>query len=88
MFANFTIRISAPVQATAVPTAAIVREGDGSMTVWTTTDRRHFEKRMVRTGLQQGGTTQILEGLKPGELVVAEGAVFVSNKALGGSGTD
>ena len=43
---------------------------------------------MVRTGLQQGGTTQILEGLKPGELVVAEGAVFVSNKALGGSGTD
>jgi hypothetical protein len=29
--------------------------------------------------------THILEGLRPGELVVTEGAVFVSNKALGGS---
>jgi cobalt-zinc-cadmium efflux system membrane fusion protein len=85
MFANFTISISAPIQATAVPTAAIVREGDGSMSVWVTADRKRFEKRTVKIGLQQGGMTQILEGLRPGELVVTEGAVFVSNKALGGS---
>jgi cobalt-zinc-cadmium efflux system membrane fusion protein len=88
MFANFTIRISAPFQATAVPAAAIVREGDGSMTVWATADRRKFEKRLVHIGLQQGGMTQILDGLRPDELVVTEGAVFVSNKALGGSGAD
>jgi cobalt-zinc-cadmium efflux system membrane fusion protein len=42
----------------------------------------------VHIGLQQGGMTQILDGLRPGELVVTEGAVFVSNKALGGSGAD
>jgi cobalt-zinc-cadmium efflux system membrane fusion protein len=85
MFANFTIRISHPFQATAVPTATVVREGDGSMSVWVTTDHRHFEKRTVRTGMQQNGMTQILGGLRPGELVVSEGAVFVSNKALGGA---
>jgi cobalt-zinc-cadmium efflux system membrane fusion protein len=56
------------------------------MSVWVTTDRKRFEKRTVKIGLQQDGTTQILEGLEPGELVVTEGAVFVSNKALGASG--
>jgi cobalt-zinc-cadmium efflux system membrane fusion protein len=86
MFANFTISISAPIQATAVPNNAVVREGDGSMSVWVTADRKRFEKRTVKIGLQQNGMTQILEGLRPGELVVTEGAVFVSNKALGGSG--
>jgi membrane fusion protein, heavy metal efflux system len=85
MFANFTISISAPIQATAVPNSAAVREGDGSMSVWVTTDRKHFEKRAVKIGLQQDGMTQILEGLEPGELVVTEGAVFVSNKAATGS---
>jgi cobalt-zinc-cadmium efflux system membrane fusion protein len=88
MFANFTIRLSQPFQALAVPAATIVREGDGSMSVWVTTDHKHFDKRTVRTGLQQGGMTQIIGGLKPGELVVSEGAVFVSNKAAGGSGAD
>ena len=31
------------------------------------------------------GSIQILEGLEPGELVVTEGAVFVSNRAAAGS---
>ena len=86
MFANFTIRITAPFEATAVPNSAVVREGEGSMSVWVTSDRRRFEKRTVRIGLQQNGTTQILQGLRPGELVVTEGAVFVSNKAAAGLG--
>jgi membrane fusion protein, heavy metal efflux system len=85
MFANFTISISAPIQATAVPNSAVVREGDGSMSVWVTTDRKRFEKRIAKIGLQQDGMTQILEGLEPGELVVTEGAVFVSNRAAAGS---
>jgi cobalt-zinc-cadmium efflux system membrane fusion protein len=88
MFANFTIRIAEPFQATAVPNTAIVREGDGSMAVWVTTDRKHFDKRLVRTGMQQNGMTQILEGLQPGQLVVTEGAVFISNKAAGGDGAE
>ncbi len=85
MFATFSILIAAGVESTAVPAAAIVREGDGSMSAWITTDRRRFTKRIVRIGLQQRGFTQILDGLRPGELVATEGAIFLSNKALGGA---
>ena len=56
------------------------------MTVWVTADRRRFVKRIVKVGiLQQGGWSQILEGLEPGELVVTDGAVFLSNKLLLGA---
>jgi cobalt-zinc-cadmium efflux system membrane fusion protein len=84
MFAGFDIRISDPIRALAVPTTAVVREGDGTMTLWVTADRRRFERRTVRIGLQQGGFTQILEGVQPGELVVTDGAIFLSNKLAGG----
>ena len=85
MFATFSILITGGLETTAVPAATIVREGDGSMSVWVTTDRRRFDKRIVRIGLQQRGFTQILDGLRPGELVATEGAIFLSNKALGGA---
>jgi len=80
MFATFTIELGSAADQPAVPNSAIVREGDGSMTVWVTTDRRHFEKRVVKTGLQQGGVTQILDGLQAGELIATDGAIFISNK--------
>ena len=85
MFANFTIRIGDPVEATSVPNSALVREGDGTMTVWLTTDRLHFEKRTVKIGLRQGRATQIVEGVQPGDLVVTDGALFLSNKLLAGA---
>jgi cobalt-zinc-cadmium efflux system membrane fusion protein len=85
MFANFTIRVGDPIEATSAPNSAIVREGDGTMTLWATTDRRHFEKRTVRTGLRQRGETQIVEGVQPGDLVVSDGALFLSNKLLAGA---
>ena len=40
MFATFVIRTGEPVRATAVPLDGVVREGDGTMTVWVTADRR------------------------------------------------
>ena len=36
MFANFTITVAPPKTALAVPQEAVVREGDGTMTVWVT----------------------------------------------------
>jgi cobalt-zinc-cadmium efflux system membrane fusion protein len=79
MFATFVIRTGDPVRATAVPLDGVVREGDGTMTVWVTADRRHFTKRTVKVGLQRDGYRQILEGLQVGELVANEGALFLSN---------
>ena len=79
MLANFIIRVQNPAEGTAVPANGVVREADGTMTVWVTTDRRHFVQRVVRTGLRTEGQVQILNGLQQGELVVSDGAVFLSN---------
>jgi len=79
MFATFVIRTGEPERSVAVPLDGVVREGDGTMTVWTTADRRRFTRRTVTVGLQRDGYHQILEGLRPGELVATEGALFLSN---------
>jgi len=79
MLANFVIRVEKPVEATAVPANAIVREPDGTMTAWVTTDRHRFSQRIVKTGLRSNDYVQVLEGLQQGELVVSDGAVFLSN---------
>jgi cobalt-zinc-cadmium efflux system membrane fusion protein len=57
----------------------VVREGDGTMSVWVTRDRHHFARKTVQIGLQQEGFDQIAEGLQAGELVVTDGAIFLSN---------
>jgi membrane fusion protein, heavy metal efflux system len=82
MYASFVIRVGDAAHSLAVPAEGVVREGDGTMTVWSTRDNRHFVKRTVTTGLAQDGWTQILSGLSPDETVVQDGAVFLSNKLL------
>jgi cobalt-zinc-cadmium efflux system membrane fusion protein len=84
MFASFVIATGAPEKAAAVPLDGVIRQGDGTMTVWVTTDHRHFRKRAVKIGLQHDGYDQVLEGIRPGEQVVTKGAIFLDNFASGG----
>jgi cobalt-zinc-cadmium efflux system membrane fusion protein len=79
MLANFVIRIDGPLLATAIRANGVVREPDGAMVAWVTTDRRHFVQKIIKTGLRQNGQVQILDGLQQGESVVNDGAVFLSN---------
>jgi cobalt-zinc-cadmium efflux system membrane fusion protein len=79
MFANFVIRTGDPVRSPAVRVDGVVRQGDGTMVVWVTADRRRFTMRTVKVGLQRDGYRQIIEGLQIGELVATEGALFLSN---------
>lgn len=79
MFATFTISVGEPVQNLGVPVNALVREGDGSMTVWKTTNGRKFEQQIVRTGAQFGGFVEIIDGLMLGEQIATDGALFLSN---------
>ncbi|MGA8621822.1 MAG: efflux RND transporter periplasmic adaptor subunit [Candidatus Sulfotelmatobacter sp.] len=79
MLANFVIRVDGPVEAAAIPANGVVREPDGSMVAWVTTDRHHFVQRLIKTGLRRDDRVQILKGLQRGELVVSDGAVFLSN---------
>lgn len=86
MFATFTIRTRAPVRAPAVPLSGVVREGDGTMSVWVVgSDPHRFTRRSVKLGEQHDGYDEILEGLKPGETVATDGAIFLSNILYGGA---
>jgi len=86
MFATFVIRVGQPLSALAVPSEGVVREGDGTYSVWVTADRRKFSQRVVKIGMQSGGYRLIVDGLQPGELVATKGAVFLSNMVLIGQG--
>jgi cobalt-zinc-cadmium efflux system membrane fusion protein len=79
MFGNFVISIGEPARSPAVPLAGVVREGDGTQTVWVTADRRRFTRRTVKIGEPRDGYRQILDGLQVGELVATDGAIFLSN---------
>lgn len=89
MLATLTMQVGPPRRSPAVPADAIVREGDGTMTAWVTTDRLTFIRRTVTVGVSQGGFTEIRSGLREGEQVIVKNAVFVSNKYdLAGNTTD
>lgn len=79
MFADFTIEVGAPMQSPAIPLNGVVREGDGTQTIWVTRDRRHFTQRTVKIGEQAAGYRQILQGVQAGELAATDGAIFLSN---------
>jgi len=79
MLANFVIRVAGPATALAIPANGVVREADGTMTAWVTTDRHHFEQRIIKIGLRRDDRVQILDGLRRGELAVTDGAVFLSS---------
>jgi membrane fusion protein, heavy metal efflux system len=85
MFASFVILIGAPISGVAVPAEGIVREGDGTMTIWLALDRHHFTKKAVKVGLQNAGYDQIIEGVSAGAQIVTKGAVFLDVLASGES---
>jgi multidrug efflux pump subunit AcrA (membrane-fusion protein) len=59
-----------------VPTAAVVREGTQSF-VYVQKSARRYERRLVTLGRTTDGEVEITSGVKPGEIVVAEGALFL-----------
>jgi cobalt-zinc-cadmium efflux system membrane fusion protein len=79
MFASFKIGTEEASSTPAVPTDAVIREGDVA-TVWVEAEPMLFKRRVVDIGVQQNGLTQIRSGLNVGELVVARGAIFVDNE--------
>jgi membrane fusion protein, heavy metal efflux system len=81
MFASFKIATGESEPAPAVPAEAVIREGDLA-TVWVENANEPlvFQRRKVQLGMEQDDRVQIRNGLKPGELVIARGALFVDNE--------
>ena len=82
MLATFTITLGLPVNSVAVPANALAREGDGTISVWVTQDGTRFKRRTVQTGLLQNGMVQVTNGLRAGEKIAKDKALFLSNLYL------
>jgi len=72
-----TVAAAAP----AVPESAIVDEG-GRPVVFVQAAGETFLRRPVRLGIREGGYVQVLEGVSPGERVVARGAHLIRLAAM------
>ena len=79
MLASFQIEITQPAAYPAVPAQALVRESDGTRTVWVTNDGITFQRRAVKIGMTQSDRVQIVDGLKVGEVIAMNKALFLSN---------
>jgi len=79
MFANFKITTGESEPSPAVPVEAVIREGDVAI-VWVQQESTVLKRREVSIGMEQDDRIQIRKGLKPGERVVARGAIFIDNE--------
>jgi len=68
-------------QALVVPESAIVDDG-GRPVVFAQKEGESFQRRPVKLGLKQSGRVEIVEGLKPGERIVTQGAYLIRLAAL------
>ena len=62
--------------------AAAVQEVNGEPVVFVPRDKTHFEKRPVKLGEKGESAVQVLEGLKAGDSVVAEGSFYLKTALL------
>jgi Cu(I)/Ag(I) efflux system membrane fusion protein len=80
MFA--TTHLEGPTQESVltVPTEAVIKTGTRSVVV-VADDANHFRPAVVRVGAEHGGRSEILEGLTPGQTVVASGQFLIDSEA-------
>lgn len=81
MFANFRILTSEAVNSPAVPESAVVYEGEVAH-VWVLAGDGLLAYRSIRTGRNNDGLVEVLDGLKPGERIVTKGGLFIDQVAV------
>lgn len=77
MYVTATVVASTIPNAITVPVASVLRNTENQPFVYVQTGATDFARRMVQTGETQGGSTEILSGLSPGDKVVADGSLFL-----------
>jgi cobalt-zinc-cadmium efflux system membrane fusion protein len=82
MFARFSILSGGQATAPAVPESGVIYEGDETR-VWIVGDDGTLALRKIRPGRSANGLIEVLDGVQPGEKVVASGALFIDRAAQG-----
>ncbi len=77
LFVNAVVHTRTERNVLAIPTSAVLYDADNMPFVYVQTDGGKFAQRQIATGTQQDDEFEILSGLKEGEKVVSEGAVFL-----------
>lgn len=82
MLANVVIATNGSVMAAGVPREALVIEGSVAK-VWVVRDDRRIELRAVKTGMVDQRIVEIVDGLRPGDRIVAGGSLLIDRIASG-----
>ncbi len=82
MTARVRVLDSHAAPAVAVPSVAIVHDG-GEAHCYVVTASHTLTSRPLKVGRSEDGLTEVLAGLKPGDRIVARGAIFVDALAEG-----
>jgi Cu(I)/Ag(I) efflux system membrane fusion protein len=80
MFAKAQLRGATRKDVLTVPAEAVIKTGARSVVI-VAEDGTHFRPALVRIGAEQGGRSEILEGLTPGQNVVASGQFLIDSEA-------
>jgi cobalt-zinc-cadmium efflux system membrane fusion protein len=75
MFATVNFS-TAPEKAVMIPVTALMQQ-DSSQYVWVKTGKNQFIKRYVATGETDQKAVRITAGLKPGEIIMSEGGIYM-----------
>jgi cobalt-zinc-cadmium efflux system membrane fusion protein len=82
MFANVTILSPSDHPAVGVPKTALIYEAD-QVRVWVAHEDKSIELRQIKPGLTNGDLVEVLGNLKPGEMIVTKGSLFIDRAASG-----
>jgi cobalt-zinc-cadmium efflux system membrane fusion protein len=80
MFAAFRILTSDASEAPAVPEPAVIYEGETAH-VWVIAGDGLLAYRAIKTGRNNDGLVEVLDGLTPGERIVTRGGLFIDQVA-------
>lgn len=82
MFANVTIYSASDHGAVGVPKQALIYEAD-QVRVWVAHADKSIELRSIRPGLTNGDLVEVVGNLRPGEMIVTKGSLFIDRAASG-----
>ncbi len=83
MFADVEIVTTVIENVLILPDSTLQTDGDNQI-VFVALEGNKFEKRVVKLGLEQDGSVQILDGVKAGEKVVTDGSFILKSEMLKG----
>jgi cobalt-zinc-cadmium efflux system membrane fusion protein len=80
MYVTASVQAGAIRDALTVPDTAVLHDTENQAFVYVQSSSNQFARRLIKAGDSLGGRTQVTDGLKEGERVVGDGALFLQFK--------